>query len=215
MLLDRFVRWLMPRESQFFVYLDSIAKNVVLGADCFAELLDAEGKAGFLAVAERLRKIEHEGDGMAHLLYEELDRTFVTPIDREDLHALTSKLDDVLDVLEACAGRIVVYHLTELTPAMKDLVRIARDAAHQVAKAITLLSDFSKSGEINVIAIQVNSLENEGDLRYRKELERLFSSVTDPIELIREKEILDVLEDAIDTTEDVIDLVRSVVVKNG
>jgi uncharacterized protein Yka (UPF0111/DUF47 family) len=214
-LLDRIVRWLLPRENRFFLYLNSIGKNVARGADVFAELLTAKGPDEFRAVAERLRTVEHEGDEMSHLLYDEIDKTFVTPIDREDLHALTSRLDDVLDSLEAGAGRIVVYRLQALTEPMKGLIRIAHECSHEVARAVTLLEDASRTNEINVIAVRVNSLENEGDNIYRQELERIFASRPDPIELIREKEILDVLEEAIDECEDVIDLVRSVIVKNG
>ncbi len=215
MLVDRIVKWLLPRENRFFTYLESIAKNVQLGADVFAELRDAKDPEGFKQIAERLRRIEHEGDEIAHLLYEELDKTFVTPIDREDLHALTSTLDDVLDIFEACAGRIVIYRLPKFTDPMRELVRIAREAAHAVARCISLLRDIGKIDEIQVHVVHVNALENEGDKIYRNALEKLFAEQKDPIELIREKEVLDALEESIDACEDVMDLVRSVVVKNG
>jgi predicted phosphate transport protein (TIGR00153 family) len=214
-LVDRIVKWLQPRENRFFLYLDSIAKNVVAGADVFAELRKAAGPDDFKQVADRLRRIEHEGDEIAHLLYEELDKTFVTPIDREDLHNLTSTLDDVLDMMEACAGRIVIFKLSRFTEPMRELVRIANESAKEIARCITLLRDMSQLDEIQVHVVHVNSLENEGDKVYRKALEALFADVKDPIELIREKEILDGLENTIDACEDVMDLVRSVVVKNG
>lgn len=215
MLLDRIVSWLLPRENRFFTYLDSIAKNLVAAAAVFAELRTAENPQRVKEIAEKLRQLEHEGDDFAHVLYEELDKTFVTPLDREDLHALTSSLDDILDIVEACVGRIVIYKLERLTPAMRELVRIGHEAANEVARSVSLLSDLSKADEIRIHVVHVNSLENEGDKIYRKELERIFTEVKDPIELIREKEILEALEEAIDACEDVMDLVRSVVVKNG
>lgn len=215
MLLDRIVKWLLPRENRFFLYLDSIAKNVVAGADAFAEIRNVQGLERFQEIADRLRRIEHEGDEIAHLLYEEIDKTFVTPIDREDLHALTSTLDDVLDIVEACAGRIVIYKLDRLTDPMRELVRICQESAHEVARCVSLLQDMSQLDEIQVHVVHVNALENEGDKIYRKALEKLFAEQKDPIQLIREKEILDGLEESIDACEDVMDLVRSVVVKNG
>lgn len=215
MLIDRLVKWFLPHEGRFFMYLESIAKNVVHGADTFAELREAKGPEGFQQIAERLRRIEHEGDEIAHLLYEELDKTFVTPIDREDLHSLTSTLDDVLDIIESCAVHIVITGLTELTEPMRELVRVAREAAREVAGCVTLLRDLTKADEIQVHVVHVNTLENEGDKIYRKALQVLFATVKDPIQLIREREILDALERSIDACEDVMDLVRSVVVKNG
>lgn len=216
MLLDRMVKWLLPRENSFFVYLDSMAGKMVETANIFAELrTGADGPAAFKAIADRLREKEHEADEIAHLIYEELDRNFVTPLDREDLHAITSALDDVVDVIESTASRMAIYSLPKLTDPMKELIRIAQESAAEVAKSIHLLQDLSKVDEIQVHIVHVNSLENEGDRIYRTELERVFREVKDPIDLIREKEVLAQLERAIDNCEDVMDVIRSVVVKNG
>ncbi|HYG75025.1 MAG TPA: DUF47 family protein [Planctomycetota bacterium] len=215
MLVDRVVKWFLPRENRFFVYLDSMGKAMTGVADTFAQFQTAKGPEDFLRIAEALQTQEHEADELAHLLYEELDKSFVTPLDREDLHALTSAMDDVIDIMERCAGQIVLYKLPELTEPMRQLVRISQEAAHEASKCISLLQDMSKIDEIQVHVIHVNSLENEGDKIYRAALERLFAVTIDPIEVLRQKDILDGLEDAIDASEDVMDLVRSVVVKNG
>src|SRR5260221_8394617 len=126
MFLDRAVKWLLPRNDRFFVYMQSIAKSVEEGANIFAEFRTAENREKFIQISERLRRREHETDELAHLLYEELDKTFVTPIDREDLHALTSALDDVMDLIEHCANHIVIYKLQKLTEPMKELLRISQ-----------------------------------------------------------------------------------------
>jgi predicted phosphate transport protein (TIGR00153 family) len=215
MFLDRAVKWLLPRNDRFFLYMQSIAKAVEEGANIFAEFRTADSREKFTQISERLRRKEHETDELAHLLYEELDKTFVTPIDREDLHALTSALDDVLDLIERCANHIVIYKLKSLTEPMKELLRVSQSAATEVTRCIEVLQDVSKIDEIQVHVIHVNSLENEGDKIYRKALESLFEDAIDPIELLRQKEILDMLEDTIDACEDVMDLIRSVVVKNG
>lgn len=215
MFVDRIVKWFLPRENRFFVYLESIAQGVSAGADVFAQLKTATGRADFERVAEALHQKEGETDNVAHLLYEELDKTFVTPIDREDLHHITSALDDILDIMEACAAQIVLYKLQTLTEPMKDLIGKVQEASHEVACCIALLQNSDKLDEIQLHVIRVNSLENEGDKVYRRAMASLFENETDPIELIREKEILDSLESCIDACEDVMDIVRSVVVKNG
>ena len=215
MFFDLIVKALLPKQNRFLTYLDAIARNMAVGADCFAEFREAKDVEDFHRISKQLRRIEHEGDEIAHVLYEELDKTFVTPIDREDLHALTSALDDVLDIMEACAGRIVIYRLEKLTEPMREMVRLSQASAHEVAACIALLMDANKHHELQMHFIRVNSLENEGDIVYRKELGYLFAEVKDPIELIRQKEILDALERSIDACEDVVDLIRSVVVKNG
>jgi predicted phosphate transport protein (TIGR00153 family) len=216
MLVDRLVAYLQPHENKFFVYLESMAKNMNDGAAVFAELRTAQGPQDFAKIAERMRRIEHEGDELAHLLYEELDKTFVTPLDREDLHALCSAVDSVLDVAESCANRVVIYHAASLTEPMKELVRIYQEAVTHVWKCVCLLSDLSKIEVINTHFVHVNTLENEGDKVYREALSQLFAKApTDVVEFIRQKEILDALERAIDATEDVMDLMRSVCVKNG
>lgn len=215
MFVDKIVKWFLPRENRFFVYLESIAQGVAAGADVFAQLKTATGRADFEKVAEALHQKEEETDNIAHLLYEELDKTFVTPIDREDLHHITSALDDILDIMEACAAQIVLYKLQTLTEPMKDLIGKVQEASKEVSFCVALLQNVDKLDEIQLHVIRVNSLENEGDKIYRRAMASLFENETDPIELIREKEILDSLESCIDACEDVMDLVRSVVVKNG
>ena len=214
--LDKLVSFLLPTENKFFTYLQSIAKNVQEGADVFAELRNAKSMEDHLKIAERMRRIEHEGDELAHLLYEELDKTFVTPLDREDLHLLCSELDSIIDRAESCANRIVIFRLAALSEPMREQIRIYQECARAVYRCVCLLSDLSKIDEINTHFVHVNTLENEADKIYRAELARLFADPPkDVVDFIRQKEILDALERAIDACEDVMDLMRSVVVKNG
>jgi uncharacterized protein Yka (UPF0111/DUF47 family) len=215
-LLDRLVKFLMPHENKFFTYLQSIARNVQEAADVFAELRTAKSTDEQLKIAERMRRLEHEGDELAHLLYEELDKTFVTPLDREDLHLLCSELDSILDVAESCANRIVIFRVGTITEPMSELIRIYQESVRAVYRCVCLLSDLSKVDEINTHFVHVNTLENEGDKVYRAELARLFADPPkDTVDFIRQKEVLDGLERSIDACEDVMDILRSVVVKNG
>jgi uncharacterized protein len=216
MFLDRVVGFFLPKENKFFLYIGSIANNMLAGAETFAELINAKGRGDFERIAEKMKRAEHEGDELAHLLYEELDKTFVTPLDREDLHALCSALDSILDHAESCANRILIFRLEVLSEPMKKLVGIYREAATTVHRCARLLSDMRKGDEINLAFVHVHSLENEADQIYRGELQRIFSDPPkDPVELIKAKEILDALERAVDATKSVMDLLHSVVVKNG
>jgi uncharacterized protein Yka (UPF0111/DUF47 family) len=121
----------------------------------------------------------------------------------------------VLDLMEDVAAEIVLYNLATLTDSMRELVRIARDAVTQVVASLGCLPDLSRTSEIHSYLVRVNSLENEADRAYRGAISHLFSGTPDPIELIREKEVLDGLEDLIDACEEVMNVVRSVLVKNG
>jgi predicted phosphate transport protein (TIGR00153 family) len=216
MFLDRVVGFFLPKENRFFLYINSIADNMLVGAQTFGQLATAQGPADFKGIAERMKRLEHEGDELAHLLYEELDKTFVTPLDREDLHALCSALDSILDHAESCANRIVIFRLETLSEPMRKLVGIYQESVTAVHRCAHLLSDLGKSDEINVAFVRVHALENEADQVYRSELQRIFTDPPkDPIELIRSKDILDALERAVDATKSVMDLLHSVVVKNG
>lgn len=215
MFIDRIVKWLLPQDNKFFTYLSSMGNNVQAAADIFAGLRTAKGPDDFQKISGALRQKENETDELAHKVYEELDKTFITPIDREDLHSLTSALDEVLDGLDRCAAEIVLYKLERITDPMRELARVLQEAAHDIAQCINLLTNLEKLDEIQVHVIHVNSLENEGDRIYRKGVEALFDTMIDPIELIRQKEVLNAMENAIDACEDVMDVVRSVVVKNG
>ena len=215
MVIEKLIKYLLPRENRFFMYLESIAQNAVAGAEIFVRFREARDREEFKKLAEQLRVKEHETDDIAHTMYEELDKTFVTPIDREDLHTLTHALDDIIDMMETAAEKIVLFKLHKLTEPMRELVRIEVEAVREVAACIKHLKDLNHVDEIRVHIIHVNSLENEADKLYRKALEALFDNTIDPIELIRQKEILDSLEAAIDACEHVSNVVRSVVVKNG
>jgi len=211
------VKWLLPREAQFFTHLSKISQTVSAAAQHYGNLQNAQGPMEFATIAASLRQLEHDADSFAHLLYEELDKTFVTPIDREDLHELTHALDEIVDLMESSGNQIVLYKLPELSPAMRDLARIGKTAALHVAQAVPLLERMDKKNvaELQQLVIQVNSLENEGDRVFRSAMEQLFSHRVDYVDLVRQKMILEIMEAGVDASEDVMDVLRSVVVKNG
>lgn len=214
-LANSFLSRLMPQENRFYAMLGAIARNVSAGADAFSRLREATGPDDFLKVSEQLRDIEHAGDAMANEFYTALDQTFVTPLDREDLHDLCSALDTILDLMEECSGFIVNYRLAELTPPMRELVRVAQEASHEVETTIKMVKDGTHFAELQPHLVRIHALENEGDTVFRLALGDLFQTQTDAIELIRQKDIIEALEGTVDATDDVADLVRSLAMKHA
>lgn len=215
MLLDRLVRFLLPRPDQFFTMLEELAGKIDAAAAVFAELETATGLEGIGSVATRLKPIESEADGVCQRLYEEIDRTFVTPIDREDLARLTKVLDNVVDGMEHTAAFAALFRFADLTEPMRQLVRITVACARELAGAARRLRQFADPESVKAPTFAVHALENEADAVYRRAIAALFENGVDAVELVRQKDMLFSLEEGVDQCEDAMDAIRSVVVKNG
>jgi predicted phosphate transport protein (TIGR00153 family) len=167
------------------------------------------------AISGRLKPLETEADQLCHRVYEELDRTFVTPIDREDLAALTKALDDVIDAMEHSAAFAALYRFDTLTEPMRQMIRITVKAATELSRAVGNLRKFNDPESIRGPIVEVHTLENEADSVYRKAVEALFADGVESRDLVRQKDMLFSLEAGVDECEDAMDVIRSVVVKNG
>src|SRR5687767_11312447 len=215
MLIDRLVRLLLPRQGHFFDLLEGIAAQIETAANVFAELQTAAGHERLEEIAGRLKVIEKEADGIDRKLHRELDRTFVTPIDREDLAALSKTLDDVVDGMEHSATFASLYQFDRLTDPMREQVRLTSAAAREVAGAVRLLRRLGDPEAGHAIALNIHMLESEADAVYRKAVAALFTDNLAPADLVRQKDMLSSLENGVDQCEDAMDVIRSVVVKNG
>jgi predicted phosphate transport protein (TIGR00153 family) len=215
MLIDRLVRFLLPRQDHFFTLLEELGEKMTACATVFAELATASSHVQLALLAGRLKPMETEADKVCHRVYEELDRTFVTPIDREDLAALTKALDDVIDSMEHSAAFAALFRFDALTEPMKQLVGIHIKTVAELVRAIGNLRKFSDPESIRETTVAVHTLENEADVVYRRSIEALFSDGPDGRELVRQKDMLTTLENGVDLCEDAMDVIRSVVVKNG
>jgi uncharacterized protein len=215
MLLDRIVRIILPRQRQFFDLLEGIAAEIEAAADVFAELQTAVGHPQMEEIAARLKVIEKEADGIDRKLHRELDRTFVTPIDREDLAALSKTLDDVVDGMEHSATFASLYQFERLTDSMREQVRLTAAAARELAGAVRLLRRLGDPEAGHAIALNIHTLESEADGVYRRAVAALFTDQLSPADLVRQKDMLSSLENGVDQCEDAMDVIRSVVVKNG
>lgn len=183
---------LVPQNQRFFDLFEEDAKNALAGARQLRELLDNYGQVQRLV--KKLEALEHEGDRITHDLFAELNKTFVTPIDREDIQTLASVMDSIMDMIEAVGDTMVMYDVTEPTPEAKLFADIIIDCVEQVCQAIGLLRSRRDLRQILVHCVEINRLENEADEVRRDVLSRLFREEKDVIQLIKWREIYEILE---------------------
>jgi predicted phosphate transport protein (TIGR00153 family) len=200
---------LIPKDTSFFRMFSAMSDNLIAGArtlvDLFSNYQDVEKKI------DEIRRIEHDGDELTHAILTKLNQTFITPFDREDIHQLASKLDDVLDFVNAAGARLVMYQITAPPPAAADLAKIILKQSQELQKAVSLMQ---KNGNILAHCVEINRLENEADLVSQNAIAKLFEREKDPINLIKIKELLEFLEQATDKAEDVANVLETVVLKN-
>jgi len=201
---------LLPRERVFFDLFTQQADNVHQGAGALVELL--EKYENVEVQAEKIKRHEHTGDELTHNLLTRLNQTFVTPFDREDIHNLSSKVDDVLDLIDAVAARLVIYNVQRIRPGFADLAKILQQCTAEVRQAVSMLE--RQKGMLDH-CIEINRLENEGDRLSRTMTAKLFDEEKDPVELIKWKELIEVLETAIDKCEDVANVLEAVNLKSA
>ncbi len=203
---------LIPRETKFFDMFTEVADNVIKGAKVLSDLLHDYDYEKLPAAVEKIKQIEHHGDDMTHRILIKLNQTFITPFDREDIHLLTSSLDDVLDFINGASDRLLTYKIVTPSPSAKVLAGIVLKQTEELGKAVALLD---KNGKLLEHCVEVNRLENEADQVSREAIGRLFDGGYDPITLIKLKELLEILETASDKAEDVANVLETVVLKNG
>lgn len=202
---------LIPKEEKFFVMFKDMTKNIIEGAELLKEMLDHfHDPAG---MQKKIKDVEHKGDTITHNIIEKLNKSFVTPLDREDIYALSSKLDDILDFIDGSAIRVVNYNVTKVTPEAKELAFLILQGCRAVGKAVECLGQDPR--HISEFCVEANALENEADRVCRDAVSRLFHEEKDPIQLIKWKEIYETLERATDKIEDAANILESVVVKNA
>lgn len=204
---------LLPRETSFFDLFERHAALTVEGTKEFLSLVSTA--ANITAKAKRIAEIEHETDVITHQCVEALHRTFITPIERDDIYRLIARMDDVMDFVEAAAERLVLYEITVMTPEVVDLADVLVRAMQDVEQALKGLRDMKHSQAIIQKCIDVNRLENEGDAILRMAVARLFREEKDPIVVIKWKEIYENLESATDRCEDVANIIEGVVVEHA
>ena len=207
-----FKEWIIPQEKHFFALLDQQADVVLEGAEALLDLTK-----DFTDVAQKrdnLKEIEHRGDDLVHTIAEELNKTFVTPIDHDDMSKLASRMDDVLDYIEAASHRMWAYQLKAVPPEMVKLTEVVVGSVKEVNHAVKDLRNFKRKNEILQHCIEINRWENVGDDITHEAVANLFRG-NDVFELIKLKEIYEHLEMATDKCEDVADVIKDIFIKNS
>ena len=201
---------IIPRETKFFDLFADVAANLTDGARLLAEVLE-EGSNIEVRI-DKLKELEHKGDDFTHAIMTKLNQTFITPFDREDIHRLASAMDDVLDFLNAAGQRLVLYKIRNIPSAAADLARVAVRQSEELNKALALLE---KPKGLLDHCVEVNRLEDEADRICREAIARLFEQEKDAIQLIKIKELFEVLELATDKAEDAANVLEAVVLKSA
>ncbi len=204
-------QWIIPQERQFFDLLEQISAIVAEGARALQDML--ENFRDVPAKAKHIKDIEHRGDETVHTVFEELNKTFLTPIDREDITALASALDSTLDMIDAAANRLALYEIEVPNAAMLDLGEVIVLATSELQRAVAMIRDMRKGNEVERICVEVNRLENVADDLMNNGVAALFKE-TDPIVIIKFKEIIERLEESTDYCEDVANILSDIVAKN-
>ncbi|HJN56596.1 MAG: DUF47 family protein [Candidatus Woesearchaeota archaeon] len=208
------IHWLLPKEEKFFHMLKKQSFNVVKGANEFKGLVENYNKLSYpkkKALVKEIKQIESNGDSLTHEIIKSLDRTFITPIDKEDIHRLTMLLDDVIDLIYATSERLIIFKIKKIDKFIIDFTKIILEIVKRIDNGIL---DVRKLKNMNNFYIQVHTLENKGDEIYYNALEKLFEN-KNTIEIIKIKEIYEYLENIIDKCEDIANVIESIVVKHA
>lgn len=201
---------LIPREAKFFRMFADVSQNLTEGTRLLHDIL--KNPAGMELRLDQLQEIEHRGDDMTHAIITKLNQTFITPFDREDIHRLTSSLDDVLDFVNAAGVRLRLYKIHAPPPVAAELAALIVQQSEELAQGVSLLE---KNQLVLEHCVEVNRLENEADRVSRKAIADLFDYEKDPIRLIKIKELYEVLENATDKAEDAANVLEAVALKSA
>ncbi len=204
---------LIPKEMVFFDLFEEAAKNAHQGALALADLLE-----DFRNVAEKVKKIkdiEHAGDKITHTTIEKLNQTFITPLDREDIHRLISRIDDILDMIDTAVNRMYLYKVDKPTDDAKALAKVLVKATGIIITLLPKMRNLRLSSSLLQDCIEIHTQENEGDRIEQHALASLFENGHDPIYVIKWKDIYEELEAATDRCEDVANVIEGIVLKNA
>jgi predicted phosphate transport protein (TIGR00153 family) len=212
--LGSVLRFFLPQDDKFLPFFEQSADNLRNAANLYAGLAKATTHEEMSAAREEIKKLEHIGDKLTHTIFEELNKSFITPFDREDIYTLTKSMDDVLDLMDHVADILLLYRIEKLDEGMVMLLEVTRRAVNDIHKSIHSLRkiDYDK---IREQIVSVHALENEGDRLYRHFIGGLYATETDAIRLMKYSSIYNELEQTIDKCEDLMNSIESIVLKQA
>lgn len=213
---DAIIRWFMPKEERFHELFSEDTRNLVAAAGLFSEIAHSSSLAERESLGARLKQLEHDGDKITRAIFDALNSTFITPFDREDIRALTTDLDDILDYLEGMAHSLVLFDLEESTEALRNFADILAEMAREIDRLTALIWDLGNAPQIQESTVKISDLENQADRLYNQVIADLFRTPgRDPIEIMKWKEIYEGLENACDQCKNYTHVIGNIVVKNS
>ncbi len=202
---------LFTKDEKFFQMFGQMSRHTLEAAQILQQMMCAPASE-LQECATRIKDLEHKGDELTHRVIDELNKTFITPIDREDIHDLSTALDDVLDLIDSTAMRLVLFRITEPIPELPEMSAVLLSQVKEIAGAVSRLQD---NDHVIERCIEINRLENDADRLFQSAIAHLFEDVKDAIEVIKRKEIIETLEHATDKAEDVANVLETITVKNA
>lgn len=201
---------LIPRDQEFFSLFNELATHLTAAARLLNQLF--ERPTSLAEQVKAIKAVEHKADQLTAEVNARIDRSFVTPFDREDILALSTRLDDVIDLLDGTARRVEMLHIREMRPPARQLAKLLVEATEHIERGV---HGIKKSADVNACAIEVKRIEEEGDSIYHLAMGELFQGSPDPLDVIRWKELYDKLEDATDRCMGVVHALQSISMKNA
>jgi uncharacterized protein len=212
--IDKILKFFVPKDHSFFPLFESDVQNMVQATILLKELLASTQIGDHERLYKDIRDVEHIGDEITNKTYEQLNKSFITPFDREDIHELTAHIDDVVDSINGIARRICLYRPKKMMPIYVEMAELIYDGAREVESAIHCLKDpVANKEKITKACMIVTEIEHKTDELYFKGVSELFEKEEDPKELIKNNKILEILERCVDEEEDVTDTLKSILIK--
>jgi predicted phosphate transport protein (TIGR00153 family) len=207
--------YFQPKNKIFFTLFEKASANLIDISDALVEMVNTPNADRKKELIREIERLEHVGDEITHETFNELSANFITPFDREDIHALVSSLDDVADFVHGASKRMELYKVDKITPAMQKLAELIQTATKELNVAVKELRNMRDVTKIREACVRVNSIENHADDLFEMAIADLFENEKNAIELIKNKEVLQALETATDKCEDATNVIQSIIIKNA
>ncbi len=212
--IDTLLKFFVPKDHSFYPLFERDAQNLIKTAEVLKLLMATEDIELQESYVRQIKELEKIGDDITHTIFDQLNKSFITPFDREDIQQLASNIDDVVDTINGVGQRIRLYKPKTYIPVFLEFAEVIYLAAQEIEKSVDLMKDpASNKDKIIESCITINTLENRGDDLYHQGISMLFDNEKDPFELIKKKEILETLEKSVDKAEDVSDAIKTIMVK--
>lgn len=215
MSLNSIFQYFVPKDKKFFPLFEQASNNLILISAKLIEAVNTSDLTKREEITKEIEVYEHEGDKITHEIFVELSKNFITPFDREDIHALASAIDDIADYIHGSANRMHLYNLTNITEPIKKLADLIHQGCKDIHKGVAELKDLQNIRNVTDSCVRINSMENQADYIFEMAVADLFKNETNAIELFKNKEVLSVLETATDKCEDVANVMETIIVKHA